>query len=317
MAQPQSGLDLDYVTIDVFTNVRFKGNPLAIVELPHGKTLDQQTKQKIAREFNFSETVFLHPPDSAPSSRTMDIFTTMEELPFAGHPTIGTLVYLGAAEPSWGKDGTQSITLQTKAGPIKALFNGQTGVAEASIPHSFHIHQMPVQRESVLNVQSSLNRIESSSQTPCPLVSIVRGMTFVLVNVPHVEDLAALTVGGPGIEKSSIRWDEGWESFTVPYFYAIMSEDKEARDIRVRVRMIEPTCGEDPATGSAASGLSAYLALQRGTARSTYNFSVEQGVEMGRHSDIGVKVTLDDAKSVKHIVLSGAAVVVSRGKLYL
>ncbi|KAI4225162.1 MAG: hypothetical protein L6R36_004108 [Xanthoria steineri] len=303
-----------YVTLDVFTRERFKGNPLAIVEMPLGGELSPETKQRIAREFNFSETVFLHPHSSEPSRRTIDIFTTTQELPFAGHPTIGTLVYL-CTGPDFAKENkTQSFTLQTKAGPIKANVSGDT--AEASIPHNVRVCKIPVPWQSILNVQPSLRSVEARFSTPCPLVSIVKGMTFVLVELPQVEDLAALTVGGPRVD--SVEWDQGWESFTAPYFYAIVSEDEEARHVAVRVRMIESTVGEDPATGSAASALSTYLALQRGTAGSTYSFSIEQGVEMGRHSEIGVKVTLNDSgDGVQDVVLAGSAVLVSEGKLYL
>ncbi|KAL8805588.1 MAG: hypothetical protein Q9182_001853 [Xanthomendoza sp. 2 TL-2023] len=321
MPRQQSHARFHYVTLDVFTNERFKGNPLAIVDLPVPDALDQTTKQKIAREFNFSETVFLHGPGSGlagMSSHAFDIFTTTEELPFAGHPTIGTIFYLCSENDHRGKDQIQSITLKTKAGPIRASYNSQTTDAEASIPHNVHIHQTPVPWQSVLKAQASLTSIGSEFQTASPLISLVKGMSFVLINLPQLEDLNALAVGGPGLEKSSITWDEGWESFTVPYFYVIVSEDKEARHVRLRVRMIEPTSGEDPATGSAASGLSVYLALQRGAAGSTYSFSIEQGVEMGRHSDIGVKVTLDfSGHSVKDVVLSGSAILVSEGFLYL
>ncbi|KAL8778186.1 MAG: hypothetical protein Q9213_007522 [Squamulea squamosa] len=314
MAHSQADATIRYVILDVFTRVRFKGNPLAIVEMPPEGGLDHQIKQRIAREFNLSETVFLHPRTSEASQRAIDIFTTTQELPFAGHPTIGTLVYL-----SWGADivGQQSFTLQTKAGLINAELHVQTGVAEASIPHSVRIHRKPVPWQSILKVQPSLKSVgDDGSSSSCPLVSIVKGMTFVLVNVLSVEELAALIVGGPRLD--SIEWDQGWESFTAPYFYAIVSENRETRNIGVRARMIEPDCGEDPATGSAASALSAYLALQRGTAGTTYNFSIEQGIEMGRHSEIGVKVTLNNrGDGVSDVVLSGSAVLVSEGKLYL
>ncbi|KAI4099367.1 MAG: hypothetical protein LQ339_006042 [Xanthoria mediterranea] len=314
MVRAHPDASVRYVTLDVFTQERFKGNPLAIVEMPLGGELSPETKQRIAREFNFSETVFLHPRSSELSRRTIDIFTTTQELPFAGHPTIGTLVYLCTGADSAKENETQSFTLQTKAGLIKANVSGD--IAEASIPHNVRVHKIHVPWQSILNAQPSLRSAEAGFSTPCPLVSIVKGMTFVLVELPHVEDLAALTLGGPRVD--SVEWDQGWESFTAPYFYAIVSEDEEARHVAVRVRMIESTVGEDPATGSAASALSTYLALQRGTARSTYSFSIEQGVEMERHSEIGVKVTLNDSgDGVQDVVLAGSAVLVSEGRLYV
>ncbi|KAL9005023.1 MAG: hypothetical protein Q9188_002172 [Gyalolechia gomerana] len=317
MAQSQAETTVRFVTLDVFTENRFRGNPLAIVEVPLDSDLSQQTKQHIAREFNYSETVFLYPPPSGGtvSNRRYDIFTTTEELPFAGHPTIGTLVYLflddNQAEPP-----ANSVMLQAKAGPIIAHFNRETRIAEASIPHNVRIHQTPVPLQSILDIQPSMQKLEASIQPSCPLVSIVRGMTFVLINLPQTEDLAELTVGGPGIDRNTLRWDDGWESFTAPYFYAIISEDEEKKHIRIRSRMIEPVCMEDPATGSAASTLCAYLALGRGLAGTAYSFTIEQGIEMGRHSDIGVQVELDSSgNSVKNVILSGSAVKISQGTL--
>lgn len=306
-----------FVTLDVFTNKRFSGNPLAIVEVPLGSHLGQEAKQRIAREFNYSETVFLHPPSpgETASNRRYDIFTTTEELPFAGHPTIGTVVYL-CQEDDQVEPCTSPVTLQAKAGPVVAHFDRETRVAEANIPHDVRIHQTPVPLQSILDIQPSIQKPKASIQPSCPLVSIVKGMTFVLINVPRTEDLAELIVGGPGIDRNSLRWDDGWESFTAPYFYAIASEDEERKQIRIRSRLIEPICGEDPATGSAASTLCAYLALQRGSADMVYNFAIEQGIEMGRDSRIGVKVELDGSgKSVKEVVLSGSAVKVSQGIL--
>ncbi|KAL8945094.1 MAG: hypothetical protein Q9211_000367 [Gyalolechia sp. 1 TL-2023] len=317
-SESQSGTTPHFVTLDVFTQNRFSGNPLAIVEVPPDSDLSQQTKQLLAREFNYSETVFLHPPSSGgtASNRRYDIFTTTEELPFAGHPTIGTLVY--CLDDNQAEPATRSVTLQAKAGPIVGHFNRETRIAEASIPHNVRIHQMPVPLQSILNIQPSMRKLQARLQLSCPLVSIVKGMTFVLINLPRTEDLAELIVGGPGIDRKTLRWDDGWESFTAPYFYAIVSEDEEKKHIRIRSRLIEPVCGEDPATGSAASTLCAYLALQRRLADTTYSFDIEQGIEMGRRSDIRVKVELaSSGNSVKRVELSGSAVRISQGTLVI
>ncbi|KAL9013591.1 MAG: hypothetical protein Q9173_001733 [Seirophora scorigena] len=320
MAASHSAHDpLHFVTLDVFTRERFKGNPLAIVELLHENHLGQETKQLIAREFNFSETVFLHPPSTEGEDydRKCDIFTKTEELPFAGHPTIGTLVSL-CRDGDAARNTVQSITLQTKAGPIRASFDHHIGVAEANVPHNVRIHRTPVPVASIIDAQPSLSRSAVGLGESCPLVSIVKGMTFMLVDVQEAANLAQLAVGGPRIDPKAVRWDDGWASFTAPYFYRMVSEDEAATRVRIRSRMIEHTVGEDPATGSAASALAAYLALQRGRAAATYTFSIEQGVEMGRHSDIGVAVTLDDrGKSVRSVSLSGSAVVVSQGTMCL
>ncbi|KAL8909193.1 MAG: hypothetical protein Q9207_000367 [Kuettlingeria erythrocarpa] len=306
-----------FVTLDVFTKERFKGNPLAIVDLPLGSDLAQESKQRIAREFNLSETVFLHPAltESEPFNRRCDIFTVAEELPFAGHPTIGTLMYLCHGR-STADSPVQSLTLQMKAGHIHAHYDPKIGIAKASIPHNVRIHQSPVPSKNITDAQPTLKALQLKEQYP--LVSIVKGMTFVLINLPHVPDLATLATNGPPIDHNAIQPDAGWEAFTAPYYYAIVSEDEATRRLRVRSRMIEPGFGEDPATGSAASALAAFLALQRGGGGATYVFEVEQGVEMGRRSEIGVEVTLDAAgEGVESVVLAGGAVLVSEGTLHL
>lgn len=120
-------MPLPFTTIDVFTQTPFKGNPLAVVTIPFGLTLTQTQKQAIAKEFNLSETVFVHDAvePSATDERRFDIFTPQAELPFAGHPTIGTAVFLYPK-------GVR--TLIAKAGPIEiepALDSAQCPAAPA------------------------------------------------------------------------------------------------------------------------------------------------------------------------------------------
>ena len=209
-------------------------------------------------------------------------------------------------------------------------YDGQRDVAEAWIPHNVRIHETPVPWQSILRSQQSLHQnldpsLQKSSETSekldgsdkgCPLVSIVKGMTFILIKLPRVYDLQSVHANAPAINESAIQVDEGWTSFTAPYYYAIESEDCEKRQTTLRARMVEPFVGEDPATGSAACTLGAYLALQRAEGGKTYTFSINQGVEMGRASRIGVSVTLDESGGQIHEVqLSGTAVLASRGTL--
>ncbi|KAL8928433.1 MAG: hypothetical protein Q9208_001666 [Pyrenodesmia sp. 3 TL-2023] len=255
---------VQYVTLDVFTKVQFKVNPLAIVEIPHGGDLGQELKQRIAREFNLSETVFLHPPltEGEPFNRKCDIFTVAEELPFAGHPTIGTFVYL-CRERATAESAVQSLTLLTKAGPIHAHYDAKTGTAKANIPHNVRIHQSAVPFPSILEAQPTFEALQLRHSYP--LVSIVKGMTFILINLPQVSDLASLATDGPRIDPHAIQPDAGWESFTAPYYYAVMSEDEATRHLRIRSRMIEPSFGEDPATGVSDFGFSNCIIGQLGS----------------------------------------------------
>lgn len=111
MSGDTSSKPFDFVTFDVFTETRFKGNPLAIVWVPRNVSLEQEAKQKIAREFNLSETVFLYDIEDRSLDRKIDIFIPTKEIPFAGHPTIGTICYLCAGNGP--ADSERKLTLHT------------------------------------------------------------------------------------------------------------------------------------------------------------------------------------------------------------
>ena len=171
---------LDFVTLDVFTTTPFKGNPLGIVHIPPSFPLSQVHKQTIAREFNLSETVFAHDVeasgDQTLDSRHIDIFMTDRELPFAGHPTVGTACYLRA----------QGISkLITKAGPISIHHSAEDGIASAVIPHDIHLNS-----KILHDVESTLrlDRLHPdpdirSAELAAPLFSIVKGVTFALIRL--------------------------------------------------------------------------------------------------------------------------------------
>lgn len=303
-----------FATLDVFTTARFSGNPLAIVQVPAHSPLSQEQKHQIAREFNLSETVFLHEAEPDSSGHNIDIFTPTAELPFAGHPTIGSICYiLGGQQSSAG--GKPSTRLITKAGRIAVTYDAGSSTAEADIPHNVHIHSGNVAKEVIKGVQPDgiPSEVEHAMDASFPIVSIVKGMTFALVKLPSVDALRSFKTGGGALQ---VELDHGWNSgFVAPYFYVLLGDDRDGT-VRLRTRMIEPGCGEDPATGSAACTLASFLALQAGGARKTFRYSIEQGVEMGRRSAIGVKVTLDaTGKAVGDVVLSGSAVPVMQGML--
>ena len=308
-------------TLDVFTRTRFKGNQLAVVHVPSSLPLPtsvhlQETKQLIAREYNFSETVFLHDALAGTGTpcRQLDIFTSKEELPFAGHPVIGTICYVCQSE----EPPLESVTLLCKAGPIIGRYDPETKLAEAEIPHNVRIHQAPVSGRAVLKTQPYLSRT-SVVTNELRVVSIVKGMSFILIQVPSISPhLEKVEVSGHSVDCDSVKLDEGWTpSYIGSYFYAVISQSSE-KIVRLRTRMIEPIVGEDSATGSAASALASFLALKDGTGTMTYYYSIEQGVEMGRASEIQVRVTLDaTGKAVEKVVLAGSAVQITQGVLYL
>src|SRR5215472_12558409 len=198
-------MSLSYVTVDVFTTTKFAGNPLAIVHLPPTVTLTQAQKQQIAKEFNYSETVFVHPPNPDSSTHPtwlVNIFTLTSELPFAGHPVIGTACAL-LSNTEKPKALTQG-TLLTKAGPIPLTYDTHTHQAHASIPHDIHIHTDTLSDSALTTLQPTLSRYPQAS----PLVSVVRGMTFVLVGLDSESELARVRTTGLDV---GVVLDEGWD----------------------------------------------------------------------------------------------------------
>ncbi|WPH00155.1 Hypothetical protein R9X50_00297800 [Acrodontium crateriforme] len=296
---------LSFVTVDVFTTTRYAGNPLAIINVPKGHDISDDQMQQIAREFNLSESVFLHESiasDNGVPEWRIRIFMTTAELPFAGHPTIGTACYaLGSIAHNAPKG-----RLIANAGPIDVDF--ASDVARAAIPHNVHVHtENPFTIHDVYKLQPALVGVSSRA---IDIVSPVKGMNFVCVELPDLATLAKIDNTGV---KPQPRLDEAWNvGFAGSLFYVLtdgpVTDDKV---VKVRTRMMEGNF-EDPATGSAACALGAHLALK---ARSkSVHFDVTQGVEIGRKSDIGVSVVLKEGlDEVESIELSGSAVKIMEG----
>lgn len=293
---------LDFTTVDVFTTTRYVGNPLGIVRVPASlrDQLTEEQKQKIAREFNLSEITFLHEPAKDSDTADYDIFTPFSRMTFAGHPTIGTSIYV-AQHP----DAYPGITkLKTIAGTIPFKF--ESGQATVSIPHDVYTHQArlphPIEkRDSV------------------PLVSIVKGMAFGLCKLPDLDALGQ--VKGPLIP-SEIRYKQtfldagsGWDiGYTGSFYYVDLERDPENEGVR-RLRTRMNSLNEDPGTGSASAALCSHLALTE-KAQGTAKFHLVQGVEMGRRCDIFVDVVMKEGgEGIEDVKLSGMAVEVMEGTL--
>lgn len=328
-------LQLPFTILDVFTDTAFAGNPLAVVHVPAGARaeLTQQIKQRIAREFNLSETVFLHgDEDVSAVSREIDIFTTSEELPFAGHPTIGAASFV-LKVLRWH----HVETLVTKAGPIKITPTGAQKIM-AQIPHEVHIHRntlrdllqgtafdadVPPLIRAGLSDDPAIREAELSA----PAVSIVKGMTFLLVELPSLEHLARVNIRNRlDFEAvSNLLLDKGaWASSFVARYYYVPQFTTDTAVWKGQTRMIELDF-EDPATGSAACALASYLTLSGKSAAAaestTVEFDIVQGVQIGRRSEISVEVLTDAADGagakIKRLFLGGAAVAVMNGTINL
>jgi len=295
-------MKLSFTTLDVFTSTPYTGNPVAIVRVPASESasLTQKQKQSIASEFNLSEIVFLHLPaeGSISTERKIDIFTSLAEVPFAGHPTIGTSHYL---LHTTSQDVTAVIT---KAGRIPISIDPDTKNVKAEIPHNFHIHK--VTYPCALNLKEN------------PTTSIVNGMSFIIVLLPDLE-----TLGKAGEIKNlhlntydPSPLDEGWKNGLIGTMYLVAQGTDEFGRKKYRTRMFGSR--EDPGTGSASSALGCYLAGLEGKEKrkEPFKFAFEQGVEMGRRNEISVEVTRgENGEGIEKVVLSGAAVTVMEGIL--
>jgi PhzF family phenazine biosynthesis protein len=293
-------MQLSFTTLDVFTSTRYTGNPVAIVHIPASlsESLTQSQKQAISTEFNLSETVFLHlpKPGTEPTDRKIDIFTSTAEIPFAGHPTIGTAHYLLKVL------GEKVDTLITKAGSIPISIDRGTGKVKAEVPQAFHVHKV--------TYNCSLNGKEN------PTCSIVKGMSFIFVELATLEDLSSTeevkNLNADTYNPSPL--DEGWREGLIGTMYFVAQGEDESGRKKYRTRMFGSR--EDPGTGSASSALGCHLASLEGKEKGAVKFMFEQGVEMGRKNEIEVDVTRSEGgEGVEKVVLSGAAVTVMEGNL--
>ncbi len=295
-----------FLTLDVFTTTRYTGNPLAIIKIPQSLSLSQTQKQRIAREFNLSETVFLHEQtqsDKDDQSVRIDIFTSYAEIPFAGHPTVGTANYLLRLLKDDSLNHVKS--LQLKAGRFAISHNPAVagGGVQIAVAHNVHLHDSP---------------FADASFGKHPVFSIVKGMTFILPQLTDVDALGSEARNLLDVSetyKAYNKLDEGWrEGLIGAYFY--VDQGTSADGVRnLRTRMFASR--EDPATGSAASALTSYLALQEGKA-GRYKYAIIQGVEMGQKSEIFVEIGVKDGKDgaeIEEVLLSGSAVQVMQGTL--
>ena len=299
-------MKFSFVTLDVFTSTRYSGNPVAIVIIPsqYRANLTQAQKQAIATEFNISETVFFHDQDPGAEVIPIDIFTAIAEVPFAGHPTIGSAFFLLNY-----LQNNHVKSLLTKAGPIP-ISPSDDGKVIAAIPHDIHVHAAKL----ITKVSPDIK------ETSYPVVSIVKGMTFILASLPDLDGLEKygtrnLKPGHPYDPAVGGLMDAGpWcVGFTGTYWYVELPRDDVGRRI-FRTRMHGSR--EDPATGSAASALAGWLALQEEKAlgKGPFEYIITQGVEMRRKSVIGVCVMRNESgDGVKETKLNGSAVKVMEG----
>jgi len=320
-------MELDYFVLDVFANNALEGNPLAVVMNSFALTTEQM--QAIAREFNLSETTFVERRSAGQEQSEgirVRIFTTQEELPFAGHPTLGTATVLKQHFPDAATGDT--IRLALNVGPVPVQFGPApvqfgTPPKSSSAPATGVLFGEMTQRDAVFGAELDSNEVarltglhvDDLAPGLTPQV-VSTGTAFAIVALRSPESLARLRVNlqqaTPWLRERGARW-----------FYVLVPTAviEGANQPAWRARM-QFEGGEDPATGSAAGCAIAYL-VRHHAVPSGQRIHLRQGVEIGRPSDLYLsarfidKVKNEEAITVTDIRVAGSTVLVAKGRLFL
>ncbi|WP_309662697.1 PhzF family phenazine biosynthesis protein [Sphingomonas sp.] len=302
---------LDYVTLDVFTDQAFGGNPLAII--PDARGLDGATMQRIAAEFNYSETTFvLPPPDGSDYLATVRIFTPVEELPFAGHPHVGTAFHVARLDDLFGQPVGDHFRFSEKAGVVDCQIRREGERISASITAPRPLEIGEAVDLAIVAACASLapDAIVSAHHDP---VFVSVGLPFAVAELGSLADLALARPDGSAFVEADQRYHSADDHF--PLFLYVRLD---GNPFKLRARMFAPLSNipEDPATGSAAGALGAYLASLAPDSDGELSFTIDQGVEMGRPSRIEVTVEKRRGKPGA-VLIGGTCVEMMRGQLSL
>ena len=289
-----------YFICDVFTEQRFGGNQLAV--LPDAQKLSDWQMQQIAREFNFSETAFVLPAEAG-HTRKVRIFTPTTEIPFAGHPNIGTAFVL-AETGALGKEIPGTVLFEEKAGLVSIEIQVDPGAPtsfELKAPQVLTLQEFP----AIGSVAKALSLRENEIvvTTHAPTVASV-GLPFLFVEVVDSAVLAQVRIDMAGFERLLV---EG----AVPYVHVYTSK---AGGTDIEARVFAPLDGvvEDPATGSANCALAALLSHHRSERDGEFSWCVFQGIELGRRSVLRIRARKENGCVVASWV-GGTCVMVSEG----
>jgi len=288
-----------YYICDVFTEKRFGGNQLAV--LPDATGLSDRQMQQIAREFNFAESTFVFP--STGHTRKVRIFTPNMEMPFAGHPNVGTAFVLATAGEFGELGDLTTVTFEEKAGPVPISIRRQDGLiwCELTAPERLSLGKA-VAAESLARAVS-LPSDDVLTTTHLPQVASV-GFPFLLA---ELRDHGALERARPSLPDVDALIAQG-----VPPDIHLYTLSRDEFDIRAR--MFAPLDGipEDPATGSANCALVALLSHYNQATNGSRTWRIAQGVEMGRPSVLHARTEKQDGVVVETRI-GGPSVLVSEG----
>lgn len=300
-----------YAVLDVFTNQKLSGNPLAVVL--DGDGLDDGEMQRIAAEFNLSETVFVKKPDNPTHSARIRIFTPGRELPFAGHPTVGTAILL--AEERFGeieRDQDAVIVLEETIGTVRCgvkLKPNAAGFAEFDCPKMATPHGISLGDKSEVAAALNLNASDIGFENHRP-TAFEAGVPYAFV---PVRNMAALQRAKPDLRNWTAAFGNG--DHNSAYVYC---RETQMHDAGFHARMFAPTMGivEDPATGSAVAAFAGVVHTHDDLPDGTHFIRIEQGFEMNRPSLIDLEIDIQKG-ALKATRIGGQAILVARGELFI
>lgn len=295
-----------YAVLDVFTDQPLAGNPLAVVLDCDG--LDDARMQAIAAEFNLSETVFVLPAEKPVHSAAIRIFTPARELPFAGHPTVGTAVLLGLERVAAGLGDSQMVlVLEERVGPVRcgvSLRGERLGHAVFDLPMLPVEGTVPPGKDMLA---AALNLIQAEIGFENHYATIFdAGVPYSFVPIRNLEAIAKARA-------NPAAWQAAFGKGGAAFLYC--REVVEAGR-HFHARMFAPELGiaEDPATGSAVAALAGVIAKFDQPPGGSHRYVIEQGFEMGRPSLMNLELDMDGG-AVTEGRIGGEAVVVARGTL--
>lgn len=298
----------EFVTVDVFTDRRFGGNPLAV--FPDARGLSDEQMQALAMEFNLSETTFVLPPENSQHHARVRIFTPRTELPFAGHPNVGTgyVLATGDANPP------EHYVFEELAGLVRVHVqrdaSGTVNSVRIAAPRALSIDVgIP---EAIVAACAGLTTEDVATHAHAPLVASV-GTPFVIAEVSSV---AALSRASPDIgafRAAAERFPEVATRFSL-----LLYARRDGDATRLAARMFAPLGGvlEDPATGSANAALAALLTSLAPGENADLSYEILQGVEMGRPSQI-IASARKTAEGPVLATIEGSCVPMLRGSVDL
>lgn len=293
-----------FYTADVFTEQIFGGNQLAV--FPYADGLNSQQMQKVAAEFNLSEVAFVFVPRTPEYHRHLRIFTPKTEIPFAGHPTVGTAYVLTAIADIPLINDFRSIVFEEGVGQVIVNVSGSNGIPLYAELRAAQLPQFGPEPPPLAALASMLSLDVSDLLAGAhPPQGVSCGLPFLFIPLRNQDAVSK-------VKLNRQLWEELLADYWANnvYVFAYQSES------HLHGRMFAPGLGieEDPATGAAATALAGYLGIRHPLTDGTLVWKVEQGISMGRPSLLRVQADKQNG-TITEIRVGGASVLVSEGTI--